>query len=161
MNPLALLKEKLMVKPNVVERELVAVVIKGIKTPKKPDRPKTTAKDKTQEKPQEDEDENEDEPQISKLIIEETENKEEEELENKKPLIVDETAKGFDINALRKKLTESKKIKVTVKQTIQNAEEKQTTVEPIQVQPIKKAKKQKVNMPFILEEDEDEEGKEK
>ena len=159
MNPLALLKEKLMVKPNVVEREHVAVVIKGIKTPKKPDRPKTTAKDKTQEKPQEDE--NEDEPQISKLIIEETENKQEEELENKKPLIVDETAKGFDINALRKKLTESKKIKVTVKQTIQNAEEKQTTVEPIQVQPIKKAKKQKVNMPFILEEDEDEEGKEK
>ena len=31
MNPLALLKEKLMVKPNVEERERVAVVIKGVK----------------------------------------------------------------------------------------------------------------------------------
>jgi predicted type IV restriction endonuclease len=34
MNPLAALKEKLMVKPNIQERERVAVVIKGIKKPK-------------------------------------------------------------------------------------------------------------------------------
>ena len=31
MNPLAKLKEKLMIKPNVEERERVAVVIKGVK----------------------------------------------------------------------------------------------------------------------------------
>ena len=66
--------------------------------------------------------------------------------------------KGFDINALRKKLTESKKIKVTVKQTIQNSEEKQTN-EPIQIeqQTIKRAKKKQANMPFIIEGDEDDE----
>ena len=36
MNPLVALKEKLMIKPNVEERERVAVVIKGIKKPKIP-----------------------------------------------------------------------------------------------------------------------------
>ena len=35
MNPLARIKEKLMVKPNVEERERVAVVIKGVKKPRK------------------------------------------------------------------------------------------------------------------------------
>jgi hypothetical protein len=154
MNPLALLKAKLMVKPNVEERQHVAVVIKGIKKPVKPNTSKAMAKEKQLEKPQED-DEN-GETQISKLIIEETENKAEEALENKKPLIVDKTEKGFDINALRKKLTESKKIKVIVKQTIQNAEENQTN-EPIQVQPIKRAIQKKSNIPFIIEEDENDE----
>ena len=36
MNPLAALKQKLMVKPNVEERQQVAVVIKGVKTQQKP-----------------------------------------------------------------------------------------------------------------------------
>ena len=36
MNPLAKLKEKLMVKPNVVDRERVAVIIKGTKKLQKP-----------------------------------------------------------------------------------------------------------------------------
>ena len=35
MNPLAALKEKMMIKPNVEERERVAIVIKGVKQPKK------------------------------------------------------------------------------------------------------------------------------
>ena len=43
MNPLAALKEKLMVKPNVEERERIAVVIKGIKKDRKPRAPKTKA----------------------------------------------------------------------------------------------------------------------
>jgi hypothetical protein len=36
MNPLALLKEKLMIKPTVEDRERVAVVIKGVKKHRKP-----------------------------------------------------------------------------------------------------------------------------
>ena len=42
MNPLARIKEKLMVKPNVEERERVAVVIKGVKKPRIQRAPKTT-----------------------------------------------------------------------------------------------------------------------
>ena len=40
MNPLALLKEKLMIKPTVEDRERVAVVIKGVKKHRKPIAPK-------------------------------------------------------------------------------------------------------------------------
>ena len=36
MNPLAKLKEKLLVKPTVEDREKVAVVIKGVKKHRKP-----------------------------------------------------------------------------------------------------------------------------
>ena len=43
MNPLAALKEKLMIKPNVEERERVAVVIKGVKKEIKPRAPKIKA----------------------------------------------------------------------------------------------------------------------
>ena len=43
MNPLAALKEKLMIKPNVEERERVAVVIKGVKKGRKPRAPKIKA----------------------------------------------------------------------------------------------------------------------
>jgi hypothetical protein len=164
MNPLAMLKEKLMIKPNVEEREHVAVVIKGLKTPRKQNIPKK-ADNEQKEKPQEDADKDADTDedkddvgtnQIAKLILEETENKEEEEVDNKRPVIIDETEKGYDRNALLKKLAESKKSKVSVKQTIQNAEENQS-VEPIIVAPAKKARKQKVIMPFIIEGDEGDE----
>lgn len=155
MNPLAMLKEKLMIKPNVEEREHVAVVIKGLKTPRKQNIPKKTDNHQ-KEKPQEDSDEEDiGTNQISKLILEETENKEEEAADNKRPVIVDETEKGYDRNALLKKLAENKKSKVSVNQIIQNAEEK--PIESIITAPVKKAKKQKVIMPFIIEGDEGDE----
>jgi len=161
MNPLAMLKEKLMIKPNVEEREHVAVVIKGLKTPRKQNIPKKVDNEK-KEKPQEDSDSDAEDigtNQISKLILEETENKEEEDAENKRPIIVDETEKGYDRNTLLKKLAENKKSKVTVNETIQNAEEKPVeNIEPIiAVAPIKKARKQKAVMPFIIEGDEGDE----
>ena len=80
MNPLAALKQKLMVKPNVEEREQVAVVIKGVKTQQKP---KAKAKPKVQFQEKEE-----------KSVVEEI--LEEKTIEEKKgPLIVDETNKGY------------------------------------------------------------------
>jgi hypothetical protein len=164
MNPLAMLKEKLMIKPNVEERERVVVVIKGLKPQRKPNIQQIKSDNEQKEKPQEDSDTDTDADvdvgtnQISKLILEETENKEEKDAENKRPLIVDETEKGYDRNALLKKLAENKKSKVSVKQTIQNAQEKQTVDnEPTIVAPVKKARKKKAIMPFIIEGDEGDE----
>ena len=53
MNPLAALKEKLMIKPNVEERERVAVVIKGVKKERKPRAPKIKAAKVEEEKDEE------------------------------------------------------------------------------------------------------------
>ena len=92
MNPLAALKEKLMIKPNVEERERVAVVIKGVKKERKPRAPKIKAA-KVKEDNKEDIEEGETKPgepmdktekPISETIIEEEE-------EQQGPLIVDET----------------------------------------------------------------------
>ena len=103
MNPLAALKEKLMVKPNIEERERVAVVIKGVKKQRKPRAPKTKV---------EEVEEGEEQPEKTnkpKLVLEEVDSEEEQEQKNA-PLIVDETQKGFDRDAILKKLVESKKI---------------------------------------------------
>ena len=97
MNPLAKLKEKLMVKPNVEERERVAVVIKGVKNERKPRAPKIKSA-KVEEEGQE----NDDKPISEKIMLEEEEEKQ------AGPLIVDETEKGYDRQALIKKLMESK-----------------------------------------------------
>ena len=48
MNPLVALKEKLMIKPNIEERERVAVLIKGIKKPEKNTVKKVKSKNSTQ-----------------------------------------------------------------------------------------------------------------
>jgi hypothetical protein len=152
MNPLALLKEKLMVKPNAEERERVAVVIKGVKKHKKPDVPKIKEADENLE---EGDDEN---AQVSKLILEETNNeaeREEAEEEKKRPIIVDETEKGYDIKTLLQKLADNKKSKVIVKETIQKMEEIQNT-EPIPL-PVStnKARKKTIKKPFVIEEDDE------
>ena len=77
MNPLATLKEKLMIKPNITDRERIAVVIKGVKSSNK------------------------------KELTEKQE-------EKTGPIIVDETEKGYDIGALKKKLIENKKLTVLI-----------------------------------------------
>ena len=142
MNPLAALKQKLIVKPNVEERERVAIVIKGVKTQQKPN-VKTAIKDGNVIKEEKD---------ISAEIIEEKEEIEEKSM----PQIVDETHKGYDRNALLKKMAESKKLKVSIKPTIIVSEEKKGS-EPIPIQqpivkPLIGVRKQ-----LIIEEDEDEE----
>ena len=153
MNPLAALKEKLMIKPNVEERERVAVVIKGVKKERKPRAPKIKAAKVEEEKG---EYEDEEEKPISEKIIEQEE--EEEEKKQVGPLIVDETEKGYDREALIKKLMESKKIKVTVKPNLQISEEKKIS-EPIPLPPPegKKVKKIEAKKTLIIEGDEGEE----
>ena len=154
MNPLAKLKEKLMVKPNVEERERVAVVIKGVKKERKPRAPKIKAA-----KVEEEKGEDEEEKPISETIIEkQSESEEEEEKKQAGPLIVDETEKGYDREALIKKLMESKKIKVTVKPNLQISEEKKIS-EPIPLPPPegKKVKKIEAKKTLIIEGDEGEE----
>jgi hypothetical protein len=154
MNPLAALKEKLMVKPNVEERERVAVVIKGVKNERKPRAPKIKAAKVQEEKDEEEEDE-EDKPISEKIILEQSESDEEEKQAG--PLIVDETEKGYDREALIKKLMESKKIKVTVKPNVLISEDKKV-FEPVPLPPTsKKVKKIEAQKTLIIEGDEGEE----
>jgi hypothetical protein len=153
MNPLAALKEKLMIKPNVEDRERVAVVIKGIKKHRKPKVPK-----KVEEKEHEEEEEKE-EKEEKKFEEKDVELIEMEEPVKNAPVIVDETEKGFDRDALKKKLLESKKLKVTVKEAVKVSEEKKVS-EPVPLSVVpqpKKIQKIAVKKPLIIEEDEDEE----
>jgi hypothetical protein len=153
MNPLAKLKEKLMVKPNVEERERVAVVIKGVKKGRKPRAPKIKAAKVEEEKSEEEEDK----PISEKIILEQSESDDEEKQAG--PLIVDETEKGYDREALLKKLMEGKKIKVTVKPNVKISEEKKV-FEPVPL-PLtpegKKVKKIEAKKALIIEGDEGEE----
>jgi hypothetical protein len=131
MNPLAALKEKMMMKPNVEERERVAILIKGVK----PEKKVVEKKEKT-DKPVE---------TAPKLVLATNieEEKEVKPVETKNtavtgPIIVDATEKGFDRDALLKKMAESKKLKVSVKPTVQATEEKKVS-EPVPiVEPTKK-----------------------
>ena len=178
MNHLEQLKQKLMVKPTVQERERVAVVIKG---EKKPTKPRVSMKKKTEKTVGEQIEEgildlSEQVSEIQKIEgilpvdidINEVETeiplvekvKEPQEVrEVGRPIIIDKTEQGYDRNALLKKLAESKKIKVTIKPTA-IIEEKKEEPEPIPItktKNIKKPKKVEVLKPLIIEEEEEEE----
>jgi len=163
MNHLEQLKQKLMVKPDVKERERVAVVIKGEKKQRKP-RPPTAKKDIDKTLGEELEEGVIDlSEQISeiqqiqgilpaKVDIEEPENIEEVE-KTGRPLIIDKTHEGYDIETLLKKLAESKKSKVTIRPVLEIEEKEiEQPTEPT----FKKAKKIDVKKPLIIEEDEEE-----
>lgn len=169
MNHLEQLKQKLMVKPNVQERERVAVVIKGEKRPRKPRAPATKKDDTTiGEKLEEGVlDLSEQISELQKLQgilpqafdVEEIEDIQE-ETEAKQPggpLIIDKTEQGYDRQALLKKLAESKKTKVTMK-PITEIEEKSERPEPIPAQVIKKPKKIQLK-PLVIEGEEEIEEK--
>jgi hypothetical protein len=156
MNPLAALKEKMMIKPNVEERERVAILIKGVKPTKKEPiekkEPKSSPKIELNEKEE-------------KAIIEE-EKKEEEKEKNPEtnvtgPIIVDATNKGFDRETLLKKMAENKKLKVSIKPTIKASEEKKVSEPiPIAIEPAKKAVKlNKIVIEQEVEEEKEEEKK--
>ena len=96
MNHLEQLKQQLMVKPNIQERERVAVVIKGEKKPRKPMAP--IEKKKT-EKIDRDEQGEEQE------VVDEKDEKDEqkpvgEEKPTGRPIIIDKTDVGYDRQAL-------------------------------------------------------------
>jgi len=136
MNPLASLKERLMIKPIVEERERVAVVIKGIKNSKPLKSKEEIDKpiDNTQQE-----------------IIQQS------EVPTRKPIIVDETQKGFDRETLLQKMKENKKIKVTTKDVLRETEER-NRAQPIQFPTsTKNIKKLERKMPLIIEDDEEEE----
>jgi len=143
-----------MIKPNVEERERVAVVIKGVKKERKPRAPKIKAAKVEEDIEEQDVEEK---PISEKIILEKSESdEEEEEKKTAGPLIVDETEKGYDREALIKKLMESKKIKVTVKPSIQMSEEKKA-IEPVPLPPSsKKVKKIEAKKALIIEGDEGE-----
>ena len=149
MNPLAKLKEKLLVKPTVEDREKVAVVIKGVKKHIKLIDLKKQKED-VEAKP------GEEGKVLSEEIIKEKESEDEEEEDKKAtPLIVDETKKGYDRVALFKKLLESKKLKVTIKPILEVSEEKKYS-EPLPLPVLdKKIKKVEIQNPLIIEEDEE------
>ena len=144
MNHLAALKEKLMIKPNVEERERVAVVIKGVKNERKP-KPKIEKEEG--ELSEQDEDEELDKDEDEQPPAE----------KRKGPLFVDETQNGYDRKSLMKKLAESKKIKVTVKSMAPIIEEKETSLPTPLPPPTKKVKKIQPKKNVIIEDDEGEE----
>ena len=136
MNPLAALKEKLMIKPNVEDRERIAVVIKGVKKHQKPIAEKEEA---------------------PKLVLENEEKAVKEEPTTKMPLIVDETEKGYDIDALKKKLLENKKLTVTVKPIMKVSEDKKAS-QPLPLPVPKKIQKLDIKKQLIIEDDEEDEA---
>jgi hypothetical protein len=148
MNPLASLKQKLMIKPTVEERERVAVIIKGEPKPRK-----TTIKIEQQETQVKEEGE-----------ISEQEQGEEDESKKRvitAPLIVDETQRGYDREALFKKLKENKLTKVTLQPIIESKILQEQLTKTLPITSIKKAKKLELSKPLIIEEEEEEEEKEK
>jgi len=141
MNPLEALKQKLMVKPTVEERERVAVVIKGEKKPAK-FKPKIEKQEIVN-------------PELEKPKQEELEEGEELEEVIVKPrinetLIVDETYRGFDRDTLLQKLKESRLTKVITKPQVEEMEKK-LQIEPILGPPVKKAKKIAIKKPLLIE----------
>ena len=164
MNPLAELKQKLMVKPTVQERERVAIVIKGdanSKAPKKAIPIKTPVKQKLPTEATESAEEEKEEEETNIVDAPETAIK-------RGPLIIDETEKGFDRETLLKRLKESKLTKVSVKPTVEKAEEIKHVDRELLQPVIKKAVKFAKKTPLIIEdgdddddEDEKKEGDEK
>jgi hypothetical protein len=143
MNPLEALKQKLKVKPIVEEKQKIAVVIKG-------DKQELLEPTKKKQRNKEEE--------LEEFIpeVEEKDIVKEPASIIQKPVIVDQTDKGYDRMTLLQKLKDSKITKVSIKPLIQEVEEKKIA-EPILAKPVKRAKK--VQLPLIIEEEEEEKPK--
>jgi hypothetical protein len=153
MNHLEQLKQQLMVKPNVQQRERVAVVIKGNKNIHTKKRENTIGEDI--EKGITDLGEQISQIQqiegILPLTVDFKEPEEpKEKEEHRRPLIIDKTQNGYDRKALLTKLAESKKTKVTIKPLVEMEENK---VEEIVLPKVKKAKRINIQKPLIIEEE--------
>lgn len=145
MNPLEKLKQKMMVKPTVQEREKVQVVIKGEKKARKVQKIEGPVIELEigEEKG---------EPETPVIEVEIGEETEEQEPQKKKMVIVDATDEGFDRATLMEKLAENKKRKVTMKPLLEEEKEEETIIVP----EVKKAKKAKKVQKVIIEDDEEE-----
>ena len=150
MNPLAAMKEKLMIKPVVEESERVAVVIKENQKPRK------------KEKQYKNEEQELEEP--GKKILEE-ENEEQDNLEEEneeeprrikqvRQIIEFKNEGKFDKLAFKKRLEENTKLKVTIKPTIK---EQQTDFLPATVlEEVNKPKKITAKKRIIIEPEDEE-----
>ena len=139
MNPLELLKDKLKIKPKVEERQQIVVLLKEdepiLDKPLKEKKQKERKENKKEEiKPISEE--------IEKIV------------EAPKMTIIDERDKGFDRQALLKRLAESKINKVTVKPVLK-ASVQEAIIEVPQTPIIKKAKKVGQKKRLIIQEDEE------
>jgi hypothetical protein len=152
MNPLALLKEKMMLKPIVEQKERVAIIIKGIKKPRKL---KATSQEKGMEEGMEEKGMEEGMEKGMEKGMEEGL----EEGEKGVPVIELKTDIGFDRKALTEKLAKNKKLKVTIKPILEVTEEKKIS-EPIEP-PLVKAKKLDTKKRLIIESEDEEMEQEK
>ena len=152
MNPLESLKQKLMIKPTVEERERVAVIIKGETT--KPTKKLRNVQEPVREEGEEIEEISEGDDEVLK-----TQNN----VILTAPLIVDETQRGYDRETLFKKLKENKMTKVTLQPIIESKMIKEELSKSPLINIIKTPKKLEISKPLLIEEedDEEEEGKEK
>ena len=158
MNHLEHLKQQLMVKPDVKERERVAVVIKGAEKQRKPKIATAKTIGEQIEEGLTDLGEQISEiEQIEGILPVKIDIKEPEGDKTKRPLIIDKTEEGFDRRTLLNKLTESKKTKVTIRPVLEKEIEQvsQKFTEPT----VKKAKRIDIKQPLIIE-GEDEESPE-
>lgn len=157
MNHLEHLKQQLMVKPDVKERERVAVVIKGSEIQRKPKIATAKTIGTQLEEGLTDLGEQISEiQQIEGILPVKIDIEEPEGEKTKRPLIIDKTEEGFDRRTLLKKLAESKKTKVTIRPVLEKE------IEPISqqfIEPVKKAKRIDIKQPLIIE-GEDEESPE-
>ena len=142
MSNLEKLKQKLMIKPTIKEREPVAVVIKGVKTIKR-----TQINPSNTNIPVEEADTPEDELPAERI-----------NRPNNIPLIVDETYKGFDRNSVLEKLKQSNLTKVTVRTTVQLPQQEPITQSPEQEAIKKPAKVKTIRKLKLLTIREDVEG---
>ena len=158
MNHLEHLKEQLMVKPDVKERERVAVVIKGAERQRKPKIATAKTIGAQIEEGLTDLGEQISEiQQIEGILPVKIDMEEPEGDKTKRPLIIDKTEEGYDRKTLLKKLAESKKTKVTIRPVLEKEIEpiSQQFIEPA----VKKAKRIDIKQPLIIE-GEDEESPE-
>ncbi len=173
MNTLEAIKDKLKIKPKVVEFKPVAIVIKTeekikkevakpkVKTIKQVDFKEVSPGDETiQEIEKQNEEIEKQNEEIEKQNEEKDEEKDEKEIVKAKTLIIDEREKGFDRQTLLKKLAESKILKVTIKPTVEKQEEVIRIPATVVIEDPKKFKKpiklQKKADKLIIESDEEE-----
>uniref|UniRef100_A0A6C0ID14 Helicase ATP-binding domain-containing protein n=1 Tax=viral metagenome TaxID=1070528 RepID=A0A6C0ID14_9ZZZZ len=137
-----------MIKPTVEERERVAVIIKG-----QPKSRKTAIKIQQQEPETKEEGELSEEEHSEE---DESKKRERDRVKLTAPLIVDETQRGYDREALFKKLKENKLTKVTLQPIVESKIVQEQLTKTLPITTIKKAKKLELSKPLIIEEEEEE-----
>jgi hypothetical protein len=158
MKHLEQIKQQMMIKPTVQEKEAVVIVLNEDKKSKK-EKDEKTLGEKLEEGVVDLSEQVSEIQNIQGLLpvkvdadyIEDAVDKQ----KKGQTLIIDRRDEGYDREALFKKLAENRKLKVIHKKPLIQVEEK--TIEPILEPKYKKAKKIDIEQPIIIEEDKEEE----